>query len=98
MIPEVPRPFHDSTGNICNITPTHPPTQELPKGVGVGGGKELSKSHHPTPATEFADIEDNYGDLCDDKTEISPTSRPLLLLTFHVIPRGALMRYLGVRQ
>lgn len=34
---------------------------------------QLSKSHHPSPVMEFADIEGNYADLCDDKTKISPT-------------------------
>lgn len=34
---------------------------------------QLSKSHYPSPATEFADIDANYGDLCDDKTKIRPT-------------------------
>lgn len=50
--------------------------EELPKKPGSVHKEfliQLSKSHYPAPAMEFADIDDNYCDLCGDKTKISPT-------------------------
>lgn len=61
--------------SICNLTRC----EELSKKPGrmwsapKESSIQLSKSHYPTPVMEFADIDDNYGDLCDDKTKISPT-------------------------
>lgn len=34
---------------------------------------QLSQSHYETLRTEFADIDNNYNDLSDDKTKISKT-------------------------
>lgn len=57
--------------------------------------KSLLHSFH---SSAFADIDDNYNDLSNDKTEISKTLRGFLLFTFHAILHNVLMRHLGVYE
>lgn len=59
---------------------------------------QLSQSHYETLRTEFADIDNNYNDLSDDKTKISKTLWGLLLFTFHASLHNILMRYLEVYE
>lgn len=55
--------------SVCNSPGTRGRMRRAPKESPI----QLSKSHYPTPLMEFADTDDNYGDLCDNKTKISPT-------------------------
>lgn len=55
-------------------------------------------SLHPFLSIAFADIDDNYDDLSDDKTQISKILWGFLLFTFHAILHNVLMRHLGVYE